>query len=270
MMLRTHKTLTRRSGVTLIEIMLVMSILVILTRSLLESSASMGEMTESTNTRALLAEQAQEATSQIVKDLRTTGIRMLNGAQYPYIYADGDADDGIYPGHDHPPAASTANVGDDDFGVSQSMIFVMPSDLDSDGRPDLDGDLDGFPELDGNADGVLTDNFDDLADWNPVTNSIDADNGLVWAHRELSYVVVTGVDGINWLERRVDGQAARAQRIARDVERMTIETSADTGFQIPTNALRVRLFFRRLDPSGVLHRHRAEVVVTLRNGRLEF
>jgi len=270
MMLRTQHTLTRRSGVTLIEIMLVMSILVILTRSLLESSASMGQMTESTNTQALLAEQAQEATSAIVADLRTTGIRTMNGAQYPYIYTDGDAADGIYPGHDHAPAVQTAAAGDDDFGASQSMIFVMPADLDGDNRPDLDGDLDGSPELDGNGDGVLTDNFDDLAAWNAANNTIDGDNGLVWSHTELSYVVVTTADGVNWLERRVNGQAVGGDRIARDVERMTIETSADTGFQIPTNALRVRLFFRRLDPSGVLHRHRAEVVVTLRNGSLEF
>jgi hypothetical protein len=270
MLLLNARTSTRRSGTSLIEMMIVITILVILTRSLLESSKSMSQMTESTNTRALLAEQAQEAISAIVDDFHATGIRTVNGVKYPYVYENGDAADGSYPGHDHLPALQAAVAGDTDFGVPHSMIFVLPSDLDSNQRPDLDGDLNGTPELDGDGDGTLSESAADTVGWVDTSNMIDAENGLVWSHDEFSYVTVPGADGINWLERRFNGKAVGAERIARDIELMTIETSADTGFQIPTNALRVRMFFRRFDPSGVLYRHRAEIVVTLRNGALEF
>jgi hypothetical protein len=106
--------------------------------------------------------------------------------------------------------------------------------------------------------------------WDAQENTIDPENGLVWNHREISYVPVTRPDGVNYLERRVDGDAATARRIARDVELFTVENAADTGFAIPTNALRVRVFFRKRDKQGALYRHSAEVVISLRNGELEF
>ncbi|MEZ6021269.1 MAG: hypothetical protein R3F17_14610 [Planctomycetota bacterium] len=62
---------------------------------------------------------------------------------------------------------------------------------------------------------------------------------------------------------------APGKRIAKDIERMWIETPADTGFTIPTNALRISLFLRRTDTDGVVYRHSVSWVVSLRNGELE-
>lgn len=260
-----------RAGLSLIELIFVVGILVLLARALVESSESMSQLSSSNNTRALLMEQGHDAMQAMLGDLRRSGIRDIGGVEYPFIFERGDPDDLAFDDHEHTPAQQSAEVGDPDFGVPHSIVFVLPANLDGDDRPDLDGDLDGVPELDGDGDGILSESWSDTNGiWDPFMNTIDPDNGLVWNHTEISYVTATGPDGVNYLERRVNADPDSAQRVARDIELLTIETAADTGFAIPTNAIRVRMFFRKLDKRGVLYRHSVEVVISLRNGELEF
>jgi hypothetical protein len=54
--------------------------------------------------------------------------------------------------------------------------------------------------------------------------------------------------------------------IARGVERIRFLNSADTGFQIPLDAVRVELHFLLEDDDGHQYRHRTETTVRLRNG----
>ncbi len=47
---------------------------------------------------------------------------------------------------------------------------------------------------------------------------------------------------------------------------MVIDTSESSGFTIPLESVRIRLFFRRTDTNGSLSRYSNEAVVALRNG----
>lgn len=123
----------------------------------------------------------------------------------------------------------TATADEFDFGISREVILVQPADVDGDNEPD-----------------------------------VDVNGALVWAADEISYVHVMGADGIPVIERRVNGGAGRV--VARYVERMVFDDAASSGWQVPLNALRVQIFFRRPDADGVVHRYSVESTLRLRNG----
>ena len=125
-------------------------------------------------------------------------------------------------------ADSVATADESDFGVSRDITFVLPADVDADGDPD-----------------------------------VDANGRLVWSLDEVSYVHVTGADGVPVVERRVNGGVGRV--VARHVERMTFDDAVTTGFQLPQNAIRVQLCFRKADEDGVVHRYAVEVTIRPRN-----
>lgn len=258
---------SRRAGVSLVEVVVVASILTVLTKALIESATSMSQVTSSGNTQALLQEQGQEALRAIIADLSRSGFKDVNGKTFPHVFDDAEAFDPDFAAHTHALPNQEAAAGDPDFGPLREIVLTMPADLDGDGRPDLDLDFDGTPELDGNGDGNRTDDAGDVGGlWDPAQNTIDPDTGLVWSHDEISYIVNTRPDGFNYLERRVDADPGTARRVARDVERIQIDTPATSAWAIPLGTVRVRVFLRRRDGGGHLYRHRAEVVVNLRNG----
>ena len=161
----------------------------------------------------------------------------------------------------------TAVAGDIDFGPFKEIVFMLPADLDGDDRPDMDLDGNGVPELDANGDGIRTENPVDIDPvWDPVNNDIDPDNGVVWSHNEISYTVMTQLDGRNYLERRVNG--ANPRQIARDIERIQFDIG-DTDGTVPPKSVRVRLFFRTINTAGALFQHTNEVTVKLRNGGMK-
>lgn len=251
-----------RQGLSLVEILLVASILGLLARALVESTGSLSRVTSTGSVQALLQEQGEKALRSIIDDLRMSGFVTLgNFRSYPLTFDDGDAP---WDEHDHVPATQTAEAGDPDFGPSREIVFVQPSDIDGDGRPDVDIDGNGTPELDADHDGSRSDGEAAAAGWDPSANTVMLETGLVWSHQELSYVLVTLPDGRNWLERRVDAGAGRTRRVARDVERVQF----DTRFTDPTlgvGAVRVRVFLRVRDSGGLVYRAQNEATVILRN-----
>ncbi len=199
--------------------------------------------------------------------VKTTYSVRYDGKDYPYVFDDGLPAAPEFASQAHAAAPLTAAPRDNDFGPRRSIVLVLPSDLDRDDRPELDSDRDGTPELDGNRDGTYSDDAVDVAAlWDDSLNTIHPDTGLVWSHAEVSYVVVVLADGSRVLQRRVDNDVATARVIARHVERVQFDTSESSGWAIPLDAVRVRIFFRATDEGGRLYRARNEVTVRLRNG----
>ncbi len=249
----------------MIEIVLVTSILGLLARALVEATQSMSRITSTGNAESLQEERGERALRSIVNDLRRSGyLTGLNGRNYPYAIEGGNVEAGGNEVHNHAEANKSADPDDPDFGPDRELVFLMPSDVDRDRRPDLDIDGDGIPELDGNGDGARSEDDEDTGDFDPFGATI-LGSGLVWDHDELSYVLVTRPDGQNYLERRVNGGGAGARRICRGVERVVFDTNS-SDLTLPLGAVRVRLFLRTTDSTGTLHKRSVEATVRLRNG----
>jgi prepilin-type N-terminal cleavage/methylation domain-containing protein len=246
--MQTHPT---RRGFTLIELVIVVTVLAVLAKMLVTTSESMSRMTATGTIEGVLQGEGEEALRSIVDDLRRSGFVTVDDKVYPHVFDDGAPTDPDFLGHAHVAAPVTARANDPDFGPQRSIVFVVPSDLDGNDRPELDADLDGWPELDGDGDGLVTDD--------PATG------GLVWSHAEISYVVVVLVDGSRVLQRRIGNDPATARVVARHVERVQFDTPESAAWQIPLGSVRVRLFFRAPDSDGRIYRSRHEVTVRLRN-----
>ena len=261
------KSTSQRGGFTLLEVVMSATILGVLARSLIMLSSGMGSMSEAGGSLSLLQHEATKAQEALLTDLRRSGLRTVGAKSYPYIFEGDTPDDPAFAAHAYTPAVQNALPGEIDFGPMRSVVFLSPADMDGDERPDMDVDQNGVPELDGNRDGIISEDPSDQGPWVPAEYDIDPSTGLVWDLDEVSYVVVDGPDGHSYLERRIDGVLDR--RVAKDVERLFVEDCADTGFQIPSNAVRISLFLRRTDIHGVVYRHSMQWVVSLKNGNLE-
>lgn len=258
----------RRAGFTLTEITMVVALLGIMALGLLDSSRSIARLTVTGSTIALLQEQGDRAQRSMMDELRRSGIWELEGRRYPYIF-EGSEPTPAFSEHAYTPGGQEAEARDSDFGAAHCVVFVLPADLDEDGRPDMDLDRNGIPELDGNGDGARSEDASDLAGiWNSLESTVDPLSGLLWQHEALSYLVLTGFDGRNRLVRRRNGDAATDKVVALDVERLDVQTAADTGYQIPTNALSIAVYFRCRNTEGVLFRYAVQFVVGLGNGEL--
>jgi hypothetical protein len=180
---------------------------------------------------AKLHERAQRALSRIIADLSRSGPGTVGGGSCPYLFDDGNAT-GVFAPHAHPPATKHAVAGDPDFGVNREVVLAVPS-------------------------------MTTLGPGKEVP-TLDATGTLIWSNNVVSWVVITGADGVNYLQRRVN--AGNPERVANHVERLAFDTNASAPTAgIPNGAVRVQLFFRENDADGVLHRHSAEVTVRLRN-----
>lgn len=236
-----------RRGFTLVEMAIVATILILLSGALVSSLESLRDATLTSSVESKLQEAGEKAMRQIVDDLRRSGVVTVDfGAglvAYPGFFFDGDTaatatSAEVNAMHAHPAPVQNAVAGDPDFGASREIVFLQPLDADTWGPPAVVGVPDGIPDLDANAD-------------------------LVWDPTEFSYVLVTGVDGINRLERRTNG--INPTTVASFVERVVFENNA-FNFAIPLSAVRIRIFLRQVDSQGVVHRYQTDATVQLRNG----
>lgn len=215
-------------GFTVPELAVVAAIFAIVAGLVARSLSSIRSLTRTGSEIADLEDAGERALRSIVEDLKRSGFVELAGADYPYLFDDGAALD-PFALHAHPPAAKQAQSGDPDFGPNREIVFVIPADADENGVPDL-----------------------------------DAEGNLLWEPTEYSYVVLTGADGVNVLERRTDGGSPRT--IARHVERIVFDDPASSGFEVPLGTMRIRIDFRAEDVERRRFRHSREVLVRLRNG----
>lgn len=264
-----HPRLSGKGGFTIIEMVLGVTILAVLAKVTISASQTSGNLTELGNIEAQMFQQGERAMKAIMADLRMSGSETINGNSYPHIYENGAAGPG-FTFFNHQPGPMSAAAGDADFGRMKAIVLCLPSDLDGDGRPELDADDNGIPELDGNGDGVPTDDAADVAAWDPTVATIHPDTHVVWSYADVGYqVTATGPDGENELVRvRNDGTGVR-NVLARNVERIEFDTPVSSGFSaplIPGGTVRVRIFFRVEDDAGHVYRRRSEAIVRLRNG----
>ena len=223
----------RRSGFSVLEMMIAVTLLSLLAGSLSLVIMRMRSIAATSSSQSALQDSAERAMKLIVGDLSRSGAIMLAGDTYPYLFDDGAAS-GAFAAHAHAAAQHHAVAGNTDFGPTREIVFALPQESDP-------------PGTYGN----------DVPD-------IDANSNLIWDVVEYSYVLVTGVDGINYLQRRTNGAAPVT--IASNVERVVFDDNASSGFVLPVGSVRVRMFFRKVDSSGVLHRYNAEQIIKLRNG----
>jgi hypothetical protein len=216
---------------TVIELAISTLLLIALSGSLTAALLSTRAVFDEGSIRAQLQGAGERALTRIARDLRRSGFVTELGVAYPYFFDDG-ATNATFAAHAHAPADEHANAGEPGFGVNREIVFLQPL--------------------------MATDAAGDEA---PV---LDANGVIQWAPNRVDYVLVTRADGVNYLERRVDG--ANPQRIASHVERITFDDSVTSAGAVPNDSVRVRIFFRRVDERGVVHRHQAETTVALCNG----
>jgi hypothetical protein len=217
-----------RAGLTVLEMCITMSLLSIVLGSLAWAMSGLRGLVTSGRNRAALQSTGQATLVFLLEELRRSGIVNLDGVRYPVIFEGGDPGPN-HPGLEHEPALGHSVEGDPDFGPDREIIFLLPMDADGDRRPD-----------------------------------VDEEGRLVWSPDEISYVVVTRADGENHLERRVNGLDPRS--LCRFVERLVIDDSESAAFEIPMGCVRIRLFLRKRDERGTVHRYFTEGIVALRNG----
>jgi prepilin-type N-terminal cleavage/methylation domain-containing protein len=266
MALKQSKNKGRGSaGFTLLEMAISVTVIAVLAKMLILSSEASSTMTSTANVEARILKASEKALGRIVQDLRMSGEQTLQGRAYPYVFDGGVAADG-FEDYAYIPAPMTALPDDADFGVMRSIVLALPSDLDGDGRPELDANGDGVPELDGNGDGVHSDEFGDTDGlWDPAQATVNADSRLSWDHSDVAYKVLLGPTGENELVRLVSNGLEGREVLARGVERIQFDTPASAGFTIPTGSIRVRIYFRVTGEEGHVYRSRREAIVRPRN-----
>jgi hypothetical protein len=218
-----------RGGFTLIEMVIVLTMLIVISGVLVNGLGSLRRFADTGSVQSQLQILADRAMVEIIGDLRRSGFVTVGGVDYPHLFDDGMAGD--YVQHDHDPAAKEAEFGDPDFGPNREIVFSLPADADANGVPD-----------------------------------VDAGGNLEWDVDEFSYVVNTGPDGVNYLERRVNG--AVPSIVTHHVERLVFDDNDSSVFAVPLDSIRVRVDFR-MEDGGRVYTHTAEATVRLRNGVLE-
>ena len=262
---RSDRRAPRSAGFTLIEMVISVTVIAVLAKMLVMSSEASSTMTSTGNMEARILSAGEKALGSIVEDLRMSGEQTLQGRSYPYVFDSGVAADG-FDDYTYIPAPMAALPGDADFGLMRSIVLAVPSDLDGNGRPELDANGNGTPELDGNGDGVPSEDASDLAGiWDPSFATVVPDTRLSWDHSDISYKVLVGPTGENELVRLVSNGVEGREVLARGVERIQFDTPVSSGFTIPTGSVRVRIFFRVTDEEGHVYRSRREAIVRPRN-----
>jgi len=239
-----------RAGFTLLELTISATILFLLAAMMVEAVDQIGSLGRAGGTAARLQMGAAEALTRITTDLHSSGFVNANGKTYPYLFEDGAADSD-FAVHAHVPAAEHAAAGEADEGVNREMVCAIPAFVSV-----VQGDDGANYPPDAVPGGVTVVKVYDVP-------QIDANGSAIWSVDEVSYVLVTAADGVNELQRRVNGASPTV--LARGVERILFDTGA-IDLAVPLRAVRVRLWLRLPDGEGTVHRHFAEAVVRLQNG----
>lgn len=214
-----------RCGFTLVEVVITLAITAVVVGAIAQSVAGMKGLNASADAQTELAESGNRALRRVLADLKRTGFATVDGLVYPYVFDNGGP--GVdFAIHAHATADSLA---DWPVPASREIVFRIPDDADQNGIPDL-----------------------------------DVDGSLNWDPQEYSYVLITGPDGINRLQRRVDGGGERT--VARYVDRIVIDDAITSGFQIPLDTLRVRIDMAKPDGDGRIHELTLQGLVRARNG----
>lgn len=224
-----------RAGLSLVELVIGSSIMVILGMSLASSNAAMRDMTFSSGTQEQLQTRARRAMDRIASDLRLAAPITFTGVgaplTYPLIYGSGPVNpDYLAQDHAFEATPKLAQPGDSDFGPDVGLLMVLPDDADGDGAPDFDlatGEL--LWDLDG----------------------------------RVSYTRRPGADGRPSLMRTVDGGVS--QIVVRDLELLQFDVNSPANPTIPLSTVRVRLGLRAVDDDGRVHRYMSEFLVRMRS-----
>lgn len=232
---RPAKVLTGRSGLTLLEMTIGLSVLAVLGLTIATSTATMRDMAFSSSVQDQLQLQARRAMQAIATDVRlSANVNLDTGGanlDYPLVFTDAgpdaayDADD-----HDFETAPKSAEPNESDFGGDEGLLLCIPADADGDGSPDFDL----------------------------------ATGELVWdTGARISYSRRQGIDGRSHLVRTVDGGASRI--VARDVELVQFDVNSLASPDVPLNSVRARVAFRATGQDGHEYRYRTEFVVLMRS-----
>ncbi len=241
------------------------TVIAVLAKMLVMSSEASSTMTSTGNMEARILSASEKALGRIVEDLRMSGEQTLEGRDYPYVFDGGVAADG-FDDYSYVPAPMAALPEDADFGVMRSIVLALPSDLDGNGRPELDANGNGTPELDANGDGVPSEDASDMAGlWDPALATVVTDTRLTWDHSDITYKVILGPTGENELVRLVSNGTEGRDVLARGIERIQFDTPVSSGYTIPTGSVRVRIYFRVTDEEGHVYRSQREAIVRPRN-----
>lgn len=237
-MSRTAASL-RRAGFTVIEVTVATLVLLAVSGALVTALNGLRGAARTADVSSRLTEAGERALLDIVEDVLRSGRVNPGGTAFPYTFDGGDSPfDDV---HDHVAADEHAEAGEPDFGLDREIVLILPRDEDTLGPPAAVGVPDDVPDLDGNG-------------------------NLVWSLDEISYVLVTWPDGINRLERRVNG-AAPGQIVASWVERVRFDDfSSDPANIGNSGSVRVRLWLRQPDARGTVQRWSGEAMVRMRNG----
>jgi hypothetical protein len=252
-MKRTQTTMARRglrAGFTLLELTISATILFLLAAMMVEAVDQIGALGRAGGTATRLQMGAEDALSRITGDLRRSAFATVDLKSYPYLFVDGNPD-AAFANHAHDPAAEHAEPGEPDAGPNREIVLLQPAFVSvAQGDDGQNYPPDAVP-----PDVTVVKVYD--------VPSIDANGSATWSADEVSFVLVTGSDGVNELQRRVNG--ATPVVLARGVERVLFETNA-LDLTVPLRAVRVRLWLRLADGEGTVHRHFSEAVVRLQNG----
>lgn len=180
----------RRSGFTLMETMVSSLLFVGLMAALYTALGDATKIKDIQDAYAQMEMDAREAMSQMAEELRMSG-RVENPApgqpDYPYTFLNGDALGTFNNPSRHPAADVHVEPGTPAWGDCREIVFLLPTDNDGDGL---------------------------------LTSSATGD--IEWTTYDIGYVLVTGPDGINRLERWENGTYTRT--LAHYAERVVFDT----------------------------------------------
>lgn len=245
-----------RRGFTLVEIAIGATILFVLAAALVQSLSSVKSLAIQGDIESRLQREGDEAMAKIRRQLHLSGFTTIGAKSYPHVFPEGVGGAG-FGAHDHAPASSSSvecapDNAPSSLGPNREIVLVEPVFMSV--LQTADGT--NYPTGTTGLGSAVVRTYD--------VPEIDVGGNATWGAPEISFVVVTGADGRNVLERRVDGADPRV--VCRFVARATFETTADDPVQVPLDSVRVRLWLQDRDEKGGFHGRFFEALVGLRNG----
>lgn len=224
-----RKVRARQCGFSLIEAMVSTFIFLAVLGSVYGAISSGRRLADVEKTYGVMEMDARKTLEFMSQELRMSGWRdhaIPGEPAYPYIFTNGVAF-GSYADESHPAPDQHVGVLSPAFGEVREIVFKIPTDID--------------------GNGILTDNETGEVEWSPY---------------DVSYVLVTGANGVNTLVRREDGIVTDV--LAHYVERVTFDTIY-TDATIDMDEVVISMYMARPTPQGVLLETSLSTVVTMRN-----